>query len=168
MNTSPGVIPITTRRIVLHKSISMNEGSITLAAFALLAYNITPPQHYSMVVPQRSTEKILTVAGHFVHEGQAVELTLHRQLLREEITRALARINLLNEFFSDLGRRFEAGTETLIPLFDGVHAGYRKVDLKTTGMVFVFEQDGARCEMISPSVREMTDLRDGLGNLLNL
>jgi hypothetical protein len=49
-----------------------------------------------------------------------------------------------------------------------LHAGFRKVDLKTTGTVFVFEQDGSRCELVSSSVAEMTFLRDGFGNILNL
>jgi hypothetical protein len=80
----------------------------------------------------------------------------------------VARINLLNEFFSGVGRRFESGMETLIPLFDGLQAGFRKIDFRTTGTVFIFEQDGARGEFVSASVGEMTDLRDGLGHILNL
>jgi hypothetical protein len=168
MNTSLGGVPITTRRIAMHKTVAMSEGSIGLSAFALTEYNITPHQHYSTVVPTRTTEKVLTVSGNFVRDGETLELTLNRPLARDEITRAVARINLLNEFFSDLGRRFEAGVETLIPLFDGVQVGFRKIDLKTTGTVFVFEHENARCELVSSSVGEMTDLRDGFGNILNL
>jgi hypothetical protein len=168
MNTSAGVVPITTRRILLHKSIELNEGSLNVTAFALSEYQITPHQHFSSVTPRKLTEKILTVTGLYHQDGQAVELTLHRKLVREEISQALARINLLNEFFSDFGRRFELGTETLLPLFEGLHAGFRKVDLKTTGTVIVFEQDGSRCELVSSSAAEMTFLRDGFGNILNL
>lgn len=168
MNPNVGGTPITTRRIVLHKNIEMNAGSLGLSAFALSEYDILPHQHYSTVQPRKTTEKILTVTGNYNHDGQSLELTLHRKLHREEITQALARINLLNEFFSDLGRRFEVGSETLLPLFEGLHAGYRKIDLKTTGAVFVFEQEGARCELVSSSVGEMTFLRDGFGNILNL
>ena len=166
MNTSGTTI--TTRRIALHKNIEMSEGSLGLSAFALSEYHILPHQHYSTVPPRKTTEKILTVKGPYNHDGQSLELTLHRTLVREEIAQALARINLLNEFFSDLGRRFEVGTETILPLFEGLHAGFRKVDLKATGTVFVFEQEGARCELVSSSVGEMTFLRDGLGNILNL
>ncbi|MGH7943904.1 MAG: hypothetical protein ACREH8_23985 [Opitutaceae bacterium] len=168
MNTSPGGVPITTRKISMHKTIHMTEGTVALLAFSLSEYNITPHQHYSAVTPLRTSEKIISFAGHFVREGQSMELTLHRKLSREEISRALARINLLNEFFSDVGRRFEFGVETLIPLFDGLQAGFRKIDFKTTATVFIFEQDGARCEFLSESVGEMTDLRDGLGNILGL
>ena len=74
----------------------------------------------------------------------------------------------MNEFFSDVGRRFEFGVETLIPLFDGMQAGFRKVDVKTIATLVVFEQDGARGEFASTSVAEMTDLRDGLGHMLGL
>ena len=168
MNTSPGGIPITTRRIAMHKLIEMSNGTIGLLAFALSEYNITPHQHYSAVSPTRSTEKIMTFSGTFEREGQPMELTLHRKMTREEISRALARINLLNEFFSDLGRRFDLGVETLIPLFDGLQAGFRKIDAKTTATVFIFEQEGARGEFVSASVGEMTDLRDGLGHILGL
>jgi len=168
MITSAASIPITTRRIVLHKIVEMNEGTLTLSAFALSEYQVATHQHYSTVSPRKTTEKILTVTGPCERDGQALELTLHRKLLKEEIAQALARINLLNEFFSDLGRRFEHGTETLLPLFEGFHAGYRKIDLKTTGAVFIFEQEGTRCELVSSSVGEMTYLRDGLGNILNL
>ena len=97
-----------------------------------------------------------------------MELTIARHLSREEISRALARINLLNEFFSDVGRRLEYGVETMIPLFDGLRAGFRKVESKTTGTVFIFEQDGARGEFVSGTVGEMTDLRDGLGYMFGL
>ena len=97
-----------------------------------------------------------------------MELSLSRPLSREEIARALARINLLNEFFSDIGRRFENGVETLIPLFDGLRAGFRKVEANTTGTVFFFDQDDARGEFVSGTVGEMTDLRDGLGHMLGL
>jgi hypothetical protein len=168
MNPSAGGTTITTRRIALHKNVEMNDGSLSLSAFALSEYHILPHQHHSSVQPQKTTEKILTVTGTYHQEGQSLNLTLHRVLLREEIAQALARINLLNEFFSDLGRRFEVGTETILPLFEGLHAGFRKVDLKTTGTVFVFEQEEARCELVSSSVAEMTFLRDGLGNILNL
>lgn len=168
MNTSVGGVPITTRRIAMHKGIQMNEGSIGLSAFALAEYTLTPQQHYSTVVPRRVVEKILMVSGPCDRDGQALELTLQHTLTREEIARALARISLLNEFFSDVGRRFESGTETLIPLFDGLHAGFRKIDVKTTGTVVIFEQEGTRCELVSSSVSEMTDLRDGFGNILNL
>jgi hypothetical protein len=168
MNLNFGGTPITTRRIALHRKIAMNEGSLGLSAFALAEYDIPPHQHYSTVQPRRTTEKILTVTGNYNQDGQSLDLTLHRKLQREEIMQALARINLLNEFFSDLGRRFEVGSETLLPLFEGLQAGYRKIDLKTTGVVFVFEQEGARCELASSSVAEMTFLRDGFGNILNL
>ena len=152
----------------MHKSIAMGNGTIGLAAFALSEYNITPQQHYSAVNPTRSTEKVMTFSGSFDRDGAVMELVLHRKLQREEIIRALARINLLNEFFSDIGRRFERGAETLIPLFDGLQCGFRKIDLKTTGTVFIFEQDRARGEFVSATVGEMTDLRDGLGNILGL
>lgn len=168
MNTNVSGTPITTRRIVLHKKIPMNEGSIALSAFALSEYHIPSHQHYSTVQPRKTTEKILTVTGTYNDGGQSLELTLHRTLLREDLAQALARMSLLNEFFSDLGRRFEVGTETLLPLFEGLHGGFRKIDLKTTGTVFIFEQEGARCELVSSSVAEMTFLRDGLGNILNL
>ena len=168
MNTTPGGIPITTRQIALHRTINMNDGAIALLAFSLFEYNITPQQHYSAVTPTRSTEKIISCTGSFVRDGQTLELTLPRKLAREEISRALARINLLNEFFSDVGRRFEFGVETLIPLFDGLQVGFRKIDYKTTATVFIFEQDGARCELVSSSVGEMTDLRDGLGDIFSL
>jgi hypothetical protein len=168
MTTSPGGIPITTRRIVLHKTITLDAGSVGLSAFSLSEYTITPHQHYSAVTPVRSTEKVLTFAGPFERDGQVMELTLRRILLRDEIARALARINLLNEFFSDVGRRFETGVETMIPLFDGLQVGFRKIDFRTTGTVFLFEQDRARGEFVSASVEEMTDLRDGLGIILNL
>jgi hypothetical protein len=168
MNTMPGGIPITTRRIALHKNINMNEGTVGLLAFSISEYNITPHQHHSTVSPMRTTEKIIRFSGSFDRDGQALDLTLHRKISREEISRALARINLLNEFFSDVGRRFEFGVETLIPLFDGLRVGFRKIDLRTTGTVFIFEQGGARCELVSGSVGEMTDLRDGLGNILSL
>ena len=152
----------------MHKSIAMSNGTIGLAAFALSEYNITPQQHYSTVNPTRSTEKVMTFSGSFDRDGAVMELVLNRKLQREEIIRALARINLLNEFFSDIGRRFESGVETLIPLFDGLQAGFRKIDVKTTGTVFIFEQDEARGEFVSATVGEMTDLRDGLGNILGL
>ena len=152
----------------MHKSIPMNTGTLDLTAFALTEYQIPPHQHYSTVSPRKTTEKILTVNGPFKRDGQSLQLTLHRTVTREEISQALARINLLNEFFSDVGRRFEAGTETLLPLFDGLQAGYRKIDVRTTGVVFIFEQDDARSELVSSSVGEMTFLRDGLGNILNL
>ena len=168
MNLSGEGVPITTRRIVMHKNIPMNKSSLTLTAFAVSEYQITPQRHYSSVTPLKTTEKLLTVAGAFQDDGQSLELSLHRKLLRDEISQALARINTLNEFFSDVGRRFEAGTETLIPLFQGLEAGFRRIDLKTTGTVFIFEQDGCRCELVSASVAEMTFLRDGLGNILNL
>jgi hypothetical protein len=168
MNTSPGGVPITTRRILLQQDIAMNEGSVALRAFSLSEYNILPHFHYSAVTPTRSTEKIIVFSGRFMRDGGEAVLTLQRRVTRDEITRALARINLLNEFFSDVGRRFEFGVETLIPLFDGLQAGFRKVDLKTTATVFIFEQDGARGEFRSESVGEMTDLRDGLGNMLSL
>lgn len=168
MNTSPGGIPITTRRIALHQTIPMSDGTVALLAFALSEYNVTPHQHYSSVTPTRTTEKIISFSGNFARDGALMELTIHRKLSRDEISRALARINLLNEFFSDVGRRFEFGVETLIPLFDGLQAGFRKIDSKTTATVFIFEQDGARCEFVSASVGEMTDLRDGLGNILSL
>jgi hypothetical protein len=168
MTTSPGGVPITTRRIAMHKSIRMSTGSIGLSAFALSEYMIIPQQHFSAVTPNRSTERLMTFSGPFEREGQVMDLALHRHLSREEIARALARINLLNEFFSDVGRRFEAGVETLIPLFDGLQAGFRKIDFKTTGTVFIFEQDSARCELVSASVEQMTDLRDGFGHILNL
>lgn len=168
MATSPGGIPITTRRMILQQSIRLHAGGIGLSVFALSEYTITPQQHYSAVTPLRSTEKIMSVSGSFERAGQVVELTLDRKLMRDEIARALARINLLNEFFSDVGRRFEPGVETMIPLFDGFQAGFRKMDFQTTGTVFIFQQDGARCELVSSSVAEMTDLRDGLGNIVNL
>jgi hypothetical protein len=168
MNTSPGGIPITTRRIAMHKNIEMTNGTIVLSAFALSEYNIIPQQHYSAVSPARSTEKIMTFSGQFDRGGQLMELTLPRALSRDEISRALARINLLNEFFSDVGRRFEYGVETLIPLFDGLRAGFRKIDVKTTGTVFIYEQDSTRGEFISGTVGHMTDLRDGLGHMLGL
>jgi hypothetical protein len=154
--------------MILQQSIRLRSGGIGLSVFALSEYSITPQQHYSAVTPVRFTEKIMSVSGRFERAGQVIELTLDRKLMREEIARALARINLLNEFFSDVGRRFEAGVETMIPLFDGLHAGFRKMDAKTTGTVFLFEQDGARCEMVSSSAAEMTDLRDGFGNIVNL
>ena len=47
------------------------------------------------------------------------------------VTQLQARINLLNEFFADVGRRLELGTETMIPLFAGLDAGFRRVDAKT-------------------------------------
>jgi hypothetical protein len=168
MNHSPGGIPITTRRLAMHKIITMGGGSVGLSAFALSEYNITPHQHYSVVSPTRLTEKIMTFSGPFDRGGQAMDLTLHRKITRDEISRALARINLLNEFFSDVGARFESGVETLIPLFDGLQVGFRKVDLKTTGTVCIFEQEDARCEFVSASPAEMTDLRDGLGKILGL
>ena len=168
MNTTPGGIPITTRRMVMQKRITMSNGTVELSAFALFEYNITPHQHYSAVSPVRSTEKIMSLFGRFERAGQPMDLTLHRKLSREEISRALARINLMNEFFSDVGRRFELGVETLIPLFDGMQAGFRKVDVKTIATVFVFEQEDARGEFASTSVAEMTDLRDGLGHMLGL
>ncbi len=168
MNLSGNGIPITTRRIVMHKSIQMSESSLTLTAFGVSEFRVTPNQPHSAIIPQKVTEKLLTVAGTFNHAGQSLKLTLHRKLLRDEIAQSLARINTLNEFFSDVGRRFEAGTETLLPLFDGLEAGFRKIDLKTTGTVFIFEQEEARCELVSSSVAEMTFLRDGLGNILNL
>ena len=152
----------------MHKNIEMSNGTIGLSAFALSEYNITPHLHYSAVSPIRSTEKIMTFSGRFEREGQIMELSLPRPLARDEISRALARINLLNEFFSDVGRRFEYGVETLIPLFDGLRAGFRKIDMKTTGTVFIFDQDGTRGEFISGTVGEMTDLRDGLGHMLGL
>lgn len=152
----------------MHKQIGMSNGTIELAAFSLSEYNITPHQHYSAVTPTRSTEKIISFSGSFDRGGQPMELTLPRKLSREEISRALARINLMNEFFSDLGRRFEVGVETLIPLFDGLEAGFRKIDVKTTATVFIFQQEGARGEFVSSSVAEMTDLRDGLGHMLGL
>jgi hypothetical protein len=168
MHTSPGGIPITTRRMAMQKTIQMSNGTIGLSAFALSEYNITPQQHYSAVTPARTTEKIMTFCGNFDRKGQVVDLMVHRKLLRDEISRALARINLLNEFFSDVGRRFEIGIETLIPLFDGLQVGFRKVDVRTTGTIFIFEQDEARAEFISATVGEMTDLRDGLGHILGL
>src|SRR5687768_8402393 len=123
MNLSGNFLPITTRRIAMHKSIQMNESSLTLTAFAVTEYRITPHQHFSTVAPQKTTEKLLTVKGEFQDAGQSLKLTLHRKLERDEIAQALARINTLNEFFSDVGRRFEVGTETLLPLFDGLEAG---------------------------------------------
>ena len=168
MNTSPGGIPIVARQIAMHKNIVMNDGAVGLLAFAVSEYNITPHQHYSAVAPVRTTERIMTFAGNFSRHGEVRELTLHRTLQRDEIARALARINLLNQFFSDVGKRFETGVETLIPLLDGLQAGFRKIDFRTTGTVFIFEQDGARGEFVSGTVGEMTDLRDGLGTLLNL
>ena len=168
MNTNPGGIPITPRRLAMQKRIKMSNGSVELSAFALSEYNITPHQHYSAVTPVRSIEKIMSFSGRFDRAGQPMDLTLHRKLSREEISRALARINLMNEFFSDLGRRFEFGAETLLPLFDGMQAGFRKVDVKTIETVFVFEQEDARGEFASTSVAEMTDLRDGLGHMLGL
>jgi hypothetical protein len=169
MNTSPGGIPITTRRIAMHQTIDMAQGgTLALLAFSLSEYTITPHQHYSAVVPMRTTEKLITFSGPFMRDGQLLELTLRRPLTREEISRALSRINLLNEFFSDVGRRFESGVETLVPLFDGLQAGFRKLDLATTATVLIFEQDGARGEFVSESVGEMTDLRDGLGHILSL
>jgi hypothetical protein len=152
----------------MHKNIKMSNGTIGLSAFALSEYNITPHLHYSAVSPIRSTEKIMTFSGQFERGGQLMELSLPRPLARDEISRALARINLLNEFFSDVGRRFEYGVETLITLFDGLRAGFRKTDVKTTGTVFIFEQDGTRGEFISDTVGQMTDLRDGLGHMLGL
>ena len=168
MNTSPGGIPITTRRIVMHKTIAMNEGKVGFLAIALSEYSILPNQHYSAVNPNRTTEKFMSFSGNFERDGQLLPLTINRKITRDEISRGLARINLLNEFFSDVGRRFELGVETLIPLFEGLQVGFRKIDLKTTGTVFIFDQDGARCEFVSESVVEMTDLRDGLGHILNL
>lgn len=169
MNPSGHAVPITTRRIAMHKNIPMNKSSLTLTAFEVAEYNITPQhQPYANIAPQKTTEKLLTVTGTFEHGGESLDLSLHRKLLREEISRALARINTLNEFFSDVGRKFEPGTETLIPLFEGLEVGFRRVDLKTTGSVFIFEQDGSRCELVSTSVVEMTFLRDGLGQILNL
>src|SRR5687768_17336495 len=99
MNTTPGGIPITTRRIAMHKRIQMGNGTIEMSAFALSEYNITPHQHHSAVTPTRSTEKVLSFFGSFDRAGQPLDLTLHRKLSREEISRALARINLMNEFF---------------------------------------------------------------------
>ena len=161
-------VPITTRRIVMHKSIAMQKSSLTLTAFAVSEYRIVPPQTHSTVAPDKTTEKLLTATGIFQHAGQSLELSLHRKLLRDEISQALARINLLNEFFADVGRRLELGTETMIPLFAGLDAGFRRVDAKTISTVFIFEQDGSRCEMVSASVAEMTFLRDGLGQIFNL
>jgi len=168
MTTNPGGIPITTRRNVLTKTIKLPAGRVGLLASAVSEYNITPHQHYSTVNPTRSTDRVMVFSGTFEREGQSGERTFQRRLSREEIARALARINLLNEFFSDVGRRFEIGVETMIPLFDGLQVGFRKVDFRTIGTVFIFEQDGARCELVSESVAEMTDLRDGLGQILNL
>lgn len=146
----------------------MNEGTVGLLAFSVCEYNINPHQHPSAVGPTRSTETIITFSGSFERQGQTMHLTLRREVSREEISRALARINLLNGFFSDVGRRFEFGVETLIPLFDGLKVGFRKIDLKTIGTVFIFEQARARGEFASGSVGEMTDLRDGLGKMLSL
>jgi hypothetical protein len=141
---------------------------VDLSAFSVSEYLITSHVPPAAVTPTQSIEKIITFTGNFERDGQVAELTLHRKLLREEIARSVARINLLNEFFSGVGRRFESGMETLIPLFDGLQAGFRKIDFRTTGTVFIFEQDGARGEFVSASVGEMTDLRDGLGHILNL
>ena len=153
----------------MHQTIDMADGgSVALLAFSLSEYNITPHQHFSAVSPTRTTEKLMTFSGNFMRDGQPMELTLHRKLSREEISRALARINLLNEFFSDVGRRFESGVETLLPLFDGLQAGFRKIDPQTTATVLIFEQDGARGEFVSETPGEMTDLRDALGHLLAL
>lgn len=166
MVTNRGGIPITTKRIAMHKSIAMTDGSVTLVAFSLSEYMLTSYLPYSAVTPVRSTEKLISVSGSFMRDGQTLPLTLQRKLSQDEISRAVSRINLLNQFFSDVGRRLEHGVETLIPLFDGLQAGFRKVDYATTATVFVFEQDGARCELVSGSPAEMTDLRDGFGNIL--
>ena len=160
-------VPITTRRIVMHKNIPMNKSSLTLTAFAVSEYRIISTLPRSSIAPNTTTEKLLTAAGIFQH-AQSLELSLHRKLVRDEISQALARINLLNEFFADVGQRLEFGTETLIPVFGGLDVGFRRVDLKTISTVFIFEQDGSRCEMVSASVAEMTFLRDGLGQILNL
>lgn len=84
MNTIPGGIPISTRRIAMHKSIRMNDGAVGMSAFSLSEYNITPQQHYSVVNPMRTTERLLTFSGNFDREGQRMELTLHRKVSREE------------------------------------------------------------------------------------
>ena len=97
MNPNGNGVPITTRRIVLHKSIAMSESSLTLTAFAVSEYRIMPAQHYSSVTPQRVTEKLLTATGAFQQEGRSLKLTLHRKLLREEISQALCRINTLSK-----------------------------------------------------------------------
>jgi hypothetical protein len=168
MNTSPGGVPITTRRIALHKTVDLSEGKVTFLAFGLAEYHIIPGQVLSAINPVRTTEKLISVTGNFERDGQVLHLAVNRKISREEISRALARINLLNEFFSDVGRRFEFGVETMIPLFEGFQVGFRKIDVRTTGTVILFEQDGARCELVSGSVIEMTDLRDGFGQILNL
>ena len=168
MNTSPGGVPITARHVVMHKDIRMTAGSIGLSASAVSEYVITSHVPLSAVTPTQSIERSMTFTGSFERDGQTVELTLQRKLLREEIARSVARINLLNEFFSSVGRSFGSGVEILIPLFDGLQAGFRKVDFRTIGTIFIFEQNGARGEFVSSSVAEMTDLRDGLGHILNL
>jgi hypothetical protein len=152
----------------MHKTINLNEGTVGLSAFSVSEYNMRPQQPPSAVSPMRTTEKVITFSGTFERGGQTAELTLRRKISKDEIARALARINLLNEFFSDLGQRFESGVEAVIPLFDGLRVGFRKIDFKTTGTVFIFEQGEARGEFVSATVGEMTDLRDGLGHMLNV